>query len=70
MNRPIRVPDPETEPVVSVERAGALLGLGRSASYDAVKRGDIPSIRIGRRYVVSTARLRALLGFDDGPRAA
>jgi excisionase family DNA binding protein len=58
--------------VITVERAGALVGLGRSAAYDAVRRGDLPSLRIGRRLVVPTAKLRALLGIDldGGPRAA
>lgn len=38
---------------VSVEEAGALLGLGRVSAYEAAKRGDLPTIRIGRRIVVS-----------------
>jgi hypothetical protein len=32
--------------------AGALAGLGRSASYDAAARGEMPTIQIGRRKVV------------------
>ena len=32
-----------------VPEAGELLGLTRYASYEAAKRGDIPTIRIGRR---------------------
>jgi hypothetical protein len=59
------LPNPAAEPVLDVERAGALLGLGRSAAYDAVRRGDIPSLSIGRRRVVPTAKLLALLGLDD-----
>jgi excisionase family DNA binding protein len=31
-----------------VPEAGALLGLSRNASYDAAKRGDLPTIRIGK----------------------
>jgi predicted DNA-binding transcriptional regulator AlpA len=34
--------------VLDVPQAGAKLGLGRSASYAAAKRGDIPTIKIGR----------------------
>lgn len=59
------LPNPAVEPVLSVERAGAFIGLGRSAAYDAVRRGDLPSLRLGRRIVVPTARLRALLGLDE-----
>ncbi len=38
--------------VYTVPEAGRLLGLGRNASYDAAKRGDIPALRIGRRLLV------------------
>ncbi|BEP13275.1 hypothetical protein acdb102_15860 [Acidothermaceae bacterium B102] len=47
---------------ISVAEAGLVLGLGRSAAYAAVRRGDIPALRFGRRYVVPTARLQAMLG--------
>jgi excisionase family DNA binding protein len=63
------LPDPASEPVISIERAGAILGLGRSAAYDAARRGEIPSLRVGRRVLVPTARLRALLGVDVEPVA-
>jgi hypothetical protein len=58
------LPDPSTEPVVSVERAGQVLGLSRGSAYEAVRRGEIPSLRFNRRLVVPTARLLALLGAD------
>ncbi len=64
MEQPVTVPDPTIEPTITVERAGALLGLGRNSAYDAVRRGDIPSIKIGHRYVVPTARIRSMLGLD------
>jgi hypothetical protein len=53
----VTLPDPREEPTISVPRAGAILGLSRPSSYDAAKRGDIPTLRIGRRLVVPTARL-------------
>jgi hypothetical protein len=34
--------------VYEVPEAGAMLGLSRNASYDAAKRGDIPTIKIGK----------------------
>jgi len=39
-----------TEPkTVSVPEAGRRwLGIGRNAAYEAARRGDIPTIRIGR----------------------
>lgn len=56
------VPIAEERPTITVEEAGQLLGLGKTASYDAVHRGDIPHIRIGRRILVPTAKLREALG--------
>jgi excisionase family DNA binding protein len=51
---------------LSVEEAGDVLGLSRASSYGAVSRGEIPTIRIGRRLLVPTARLRTLLGENEG----
>ena len=46
----------------TVEQAAALLGVSRSAYYDAIKRGDtVPFLKIGRRIVVPRAQLEALL---------
>ena len=50
---------------VSVEIAGKAFGIGRAAAYDACKKGDIPSIRIGGRIAVPTAALRKMLGIED-----
>jgi hypothetical protein len=41
-----------------------VLGLARSSAYEAVRRGQIPSIRIGRRLLVPTSGIRRLLGLD------
>ena len=58
------LPDPTNEPTISVERAGQLLGISRGSAYEAVRRGEVPSIRIGRRVVVPTAALLRLLSLD------
>jgi hypothetical protein len=39
-----------------------LLGISRSAGYRAAAAGDLPTIRLGRRLYVPTARLCALIG--------
>jgi excisionase family DNA binding protein len=59
------LPDPKTEPVLSVTRAADLLGLSRGSAYEAVRRGEIPSLRFNRRVVVPTAPLLAMLGVED-----
>jgi excisionase family DNA binding protein len=38
--------------VYTVEQAGRMLGFSRKGSYDLAKRGDLPTIRLGRRIVV------------------
>lgn len=57
-----KLPDPHAEPTITVERVAAILSLGRRTAYAAIERGEIPSIRVGRRIVVPTARF--LAAFD------
>lgn len=53
--------------LIGVEQACALLGISRSAGYRAAAVGDLPTIRLGRRLYVPTARLAALIGLPvDG----
>ena len=40
--------DDDQRLVYEVPEAGALLGLGKNASYEAAKRGDFPIIKIGK----------------------
>lgn len=47
--------------VMTVAEAGELLGISRNSAYEAVRRGEIPSIRIGRRLVVPATALERLL---------
>lgn len=49
---------------LTVEEAGRVLGIGRSAAYAAVRRGDIPAIRVGRTWRVPRHRLDNLLNGD------
>jgi excisionase family DNA binding protein len=56
-------------PVLTVEEAAVILRLSRGTAYEAVRRGDIPTIRIGRRLLVPRARLMAMLGAGDAQKA-
>jgi excisionase family DNA binding protein len=38
----------EQERTISVPQAGKWLGVGRNAAYEAARRGEIPTIKIGR----------------------
>jgi excisionase family DNA binding protein len=42
----------ETRRTVDVQELAVELGISRNAAYEAVKRGDIPSIRVGRRVLI------------------
>ncbi|HVV77960.1 MAG TPA: helix-turn-helix domain-containing protein [Mycobacteriales bacterium] len=54
-----------SRPTVPVDIAAELLGISRASAFRAVHNGELPAIRLGRRIVIPTARLRALLGLDD-----
>jgi len=47
--------------VYTVQEAGALLGLTKNAAYEAAKRSDFPTIRIGRLIRVPKAALHAMI---------
>jgi excisionase family DNA binding protein len=51
----------ETRTTLTVEETAKLLGISRGLAFQAVRRGDIPAIRIGRRILVPLTRLQALL---------
>jgi excisionase family DNA binding protein len=46
----------------SVDEAGQILGISRSAAFQAANNREIPVIRIGRRLLVPRAALEQLLG--------
>lgn len=46
---------------LTVEEAAASLGISRASAYEAVRRGDIPAIRIGRRILVPRVALERFL---------
>lgn len=48
--------------VLTVEETARYLRIGRGAAYEAVRAGEIPSVRIGRSIRVSRTALLALLG--------
>lgn len=51
---------------VDVPTAGRLLGIGRRQAYEAAKRGEIPTLRLGiNRLVVPVPKLLRMLGYDD-----
>lgn len=53
---------PQPPKTLSVPEAGQIyFGMGRSASYDAAHRGEIPTIRIGKLLRVPVSGMEKLL---------
>jgi len=51
----------EERTVYTVDETARVLGIGRNTAYLAIRRGEIPSVRIGARILVPKAALDALL---------
>jgi predicted DNA-binding transcriptional regulator AlpA len=50
------------EATISDEQTAEVLGVGRTAAYDAARRGEFPTRRLGRRLVVPVPALLEWLG--------
>ena len=44
-----------------VEEVAKLLGIGRNQAYEAIKRGDIPTIKLGNRLLIPKRGLDRML---------
>lgn len=55
---------------ITIPEAGEVLGLSRNGAYRAAAAGQIPTLQLGRRLVVPTAKLLAMLGRDERGDAA
>ena len=51
--------------VLTIEEAAGVLRIGRTAAYEAARRGDLPVVRVGRSLRVPRHRLEAMLGIQD-----
>jgi excisionase family DNA binding protein len=49
---------------LSVDETAGVLGISRGSVYAGIRAGDVPSIRVGRRFLVPTALLAELLGLS------
>ncbi|NUU39628.1 helix-turn-helix domain-containing protein [Tardiphaga robiniae] len=56
-----RTEEVDSRLVYEVPEAGALLGLNKNASYKAARRGDIPTIRIGKLLKVPKVAFHAMI---------
>jgi excisionase family DNA binding protein len=54
---------------LTVEEAARALGIGRSLAYELARRGELPTLRLGRRLLVSKAALDRMLSSIEGQAA-
>lgn len=47
---------------ITIEQTAKLLGLGRTAAYNAARRGELPTRQLGRRLLVPVPALLEWLG--------
>ena len=50
---------------MTVEEAAEVLGISRNSAYEAVRRGEIPSLRLGRRILIPAEQLRRFLAGEQ-----
>jgi hypothetical protein len=63
--------DSAPKPTMTVPEAGKkYFGLGKNGSYDAAKRGDIPTIKIGSRLFVPVIAIERMLSQTGLDKAA
>lgn len=58
INKTTRLPAPLT---YGIEEVARLLGVGRNQAYQAARNGDLPTIRLGKRLLVSRIALHKIL---------
>ena len=56
----MKADNPERQ-TLTVAEAARLLGIGRNTAYEAIRRRQIPSVRIGKRILVPLAALERML---------
>jgi excisionase family DNA binding protein len=61
--------EPTGTELLTVAEAAEILGIGPSAAYEAARRGEIPSLRLGRRVLIPERALSLLLA-EGQPRDA
>jgi len=51
-----------TRRTYTVREVAEMLGISRSTAYECVRRGEIPSLKLGGRVVISRTAFEAILG--------
>ena len=67
-SHPLVLSDIEARLTLSIDEVASVLELGRTAAYEAARRGDIPSRRLGRRVIVPVPAFLDWLGATSTER--
>ena len=63
---PLHSPDLEAEPLfVSVGQAAHLLGVGTTFTWELVRSGALPSVRLGRRVLIPRVAIQRLAQSEE-----
>jgi len=54
----------EGRDVLTVPEAAEILHISNGLAYEGVRSGEIPALRVGRRFIVPVRQLATLLGVD------
>lgn len=65
----ITLDDLRQRPTLTIPEAAQVLGISERLAYELAQRGDIPTLPLGARRVVPSARLLQMLEGRDQPAA-
>jgi len=60
---------PTERQTLKIEEAAKILGISRNTAYDAVKTGQLPTIKIGKRLLVPRIAIERMLSDNAGAAA-
>jgi excisionase family DNA binding protein len=60
----------EPPTVLTVDEVAQILRIGRISAYHAIERGEIPSVRVGRRILVPRFAFEQMLNPGSTPKPA
>lgn len=60
----------ETKLTLTVPQAAEVLGISRVLAYELVARGELPTVRLGRRVVVPRRALERFIDDEQAPPGA
>lgn len=70
MKAPLSLDEVRGRAVLTPEETAAVLGVGRNTVYAALKAGQLPSLRLGRKLLIPAPKLLTMLEGEEEPTPA